>query len=190
MKLTQTGSVFIYDDDEGVNWKVAFQGKRKEMIATVYKNNSFYAEVSSLKGNASKTQAVLIIKSATDNYTPREESKNPFRQTSIFDFLPTELVNKFVIKKADDNGEKKEDDFFLDLTDDYVWIIKSKSGQVYKGIKNDGFNSKKVMLALIDKLNKAHRPNIEQREDGLYVCWSEHEKHEGCDYSPEISYND
>jgi hypothetical protein len=32
------------------------------------------------------------------------------------------------------------------------------------------------------------RPNIEQREDGLYICWNLHEKHEGCQYEKAIDY--
>lgn len=40
------------------------------------------------------------------------------------------------------------------------------------------------------KLNEAHRPNIEERADGLYICWNFHERSEPCDYEKVISYPD
>lgn len=43
--------------------------------------------------------------------------------------------------------------------------------------------------ALVDSLAMDHyRPNLEQREDGLYVCWDNHEKHEACEYEKAIEY--
>lgn len=41
---------------------------------------------------------------------------------------------------------------------------------------------------LCDRLNKAYRPNIKSQEDGLYVCWNNHEKYEACDYELVIPY--
>jgi len=46
-----------------------------------------------------------------------------------------------------------------------------------------------IAEALVKKLNEAHRPNLESREDGLYVCWNEHSKSEGCSFVIEIENN-
>ena len=70
--------------------------------------------------------------------------------------------------------------YYLDLTDDYTWVIKSDTKRFLAG------KDKTTAISLIERLNKAHRPNIEQRGAELWVCWNNHERHEECNYIREI----
>jgi hypothetical protein len=70
--------------------------------------------------------------------------------------------------------------YYLDLSDEGIWLIKHSvdKTQCYTA----GYDKEKV-VKLIDELNDAHRPNIEQPElNKIRVCWNLHEKGEKCDY--------
>ena len=72
--------------------------------------------------------------------------------------------------------------FTLEYVDgEFRWLIK-KGKDVYTA----GNDVKKV-ISLIDRLNKAHRPNVRQDSlNKISVCWNNHDKHEGCIYLTEI----
>jgi len=72
--------------------------------------------------------------------------------------------------------------FYLDLSDDEYWLIKTRDGKRYSA----GDNKQKV-VDLIERLNSAHRPNVLQGEmHEVFVCWNNHEKGQKCDYEQEI----
>lgn len=72
--------------------------------------------------------------------------------------------------------------YYIDLAEEGWWLIRSKSGERYTA----GDDKQKV-IDLIDRLNKAHRPNILQNFiNSISVCWNNHEKHEDCNYEHEI----
>ena len=72
--------------------------------------------------------------------------------------------------------------FYIDLSDEGHWLIKSKDGKRYTA----GFDKEKAEK-LITKLNEAHRPNVHQGEvNEIFVCWNNHERSQDCDYVQEI----
>jgi hypothetical protein len=72
--------------------------------------------------------------------------------------------------------------FYLDLADEGFWLIKDKNGKRYTA----GYDKDKV-VNLINRLNEAHRPNIEQGAmNEIYVCWNNHDKGYKCDFEREI----
>lgn len=73
-----------------------------------------------------------------------------------------------------------EPSFYLDQADDTEWLIKRQDKR-YRA----GFN-KSAVVALIDRLNKAHRPNIEQTDGEIYVCWNNHDKGDKCEFEREL----
>ncbi len=74
------------------------------------------------------------------------------------------------------------DFYYLDLSDEGYWLIKTKSGERYSA----GYDKQKV-LSLINRLNQAHRPNIIQKElNKIWVCWNYHDKDDDCEYINEI----
>ena len=60
--------------------------------------------------------------------------------------------------------------YYLDLSDDGIWLIKSGSKRFHAGADKDKAEN------LIARLNESHRPNVEERDGTLYVCWNNHEK--------------
>ena len=79
-----------------------------------------------------------------------------------------------------DKKENVMNEYILDLHDSGNWLIKG-FGKTYHA----GYN-KLVTQNLIERLNNAHRPNIEEKDNSLYVCWNSHEKWEDCEYVLEI----
>ena len=72
--------------------------------------------------------------------------------------------------------------FYLDLADGGNWLIKDRSGNRYTA----GYDKDKV-VNLINRLNEAHRPNVEQGDlNEIYVCWNNHDKNDKCDFEREI----
>lgn len=71
--------------------------------------------------------------------------------------------------------------YYLDLSDEYVWLIKCGSKRFHAGF------DKGVVENLVARLNEAHRPNIEERHDVLYVCWNLHDKGDKCEWVAEIT---
>lgn len=68
--------------------------------------------------------------------------------------------------------------YYFDLDDDYVCLIKDRNGNRFTA----GRNKEKVQ-DLIKKLNKAHRPNVEQVSKSIIkICWNNHERSEGCEW--------
>jgi hypothetical protein len=62
------------------------------------------------------------------------------------------------------------------------YFIKTIDGKRYTA----GHDKLKV-LSLINRLNEAHRPNVEQGDSNeIYVCWNLHDKGEKCDFVREI----
>lgn len=77
----------------------------------------------------------------------------------------------------------EKETYYLDLSDEGNWLIKSTYGErFWTGIGTD----KQKVINLIERLNKAHRPSIEQRDNEIWVCWNEHEKGEDCNFKREI----
>lgn len=72
--------------------------------------------------------------------------------------------------------------FFLDLADNGNWLIKDRNSNRYTA-----GNNKEKVVALIKRLNEAHRPNIEQGDlNEIYVCWNNHDKNDKCEFEREI----
>jgi len=72
--------------------------------------------------------------------------------------------------------------YYLDLSDEGHWLIKSRNRERFTA----GYDKQKV-INLIERLNKAHRPNIHQGEiNEVFVCWNDHEKGQKCEYIQEI----
>lgn len=72
--------------------------------------------------------------------------------------------------------------FYLDLSDSGDWLIKDRIGNRYTA----GSDKEKV-ADLINRLNEAHRPNIEQGDlNEIWVCWNNHGKNTKCDFMREI----
>ena len=89
--------------------------------------------------------------------------------------------------------ENNKDFFYLDLSDEQIWLIKSKGGQRYTAgfrFKENGIEDiehKNNVKNLIKRLNEAHRPNIEQIGlNKISVCWNYHEKGEKYNFISEI----
>lgn len=75
--------------------------------------------------------------------------------------------------------------YYLEQCGKTALVIRHRvSGRRYDAGKDIG-----LAWGLVARLNKAHRPGIEQMEGGLYVCWNLHEKGDDCDYVKEIDYN-
>ena len=71
-----------------------------------------------------------------------------------------------------------ENNYYLDLRDDLIWLIKDRAGYRFTA----GRNKEKVQ-DLIEKLNKAHRPNVRQVSESIIeICWNNHERCEGCQW--------
>jgi len=70
--------------------------------------------------------------------------------------------------------------YYLDLSDDGVWLIKNNSERFHAGFDKDKAQK------LITRLNDANHPNVEERDSTLYVCWNLHEKGDKCDWEMEI----
>ncbi len=71
--------------------------------------------------------------------------------------------------------------YYLDLSDDGNWLIKNGTDVFHAG------ENKEKAENLIFRLNNSHRPNIEEINNVLYVCWNLHLKGEKCDWIAEIS---
>ena len=67
-------------------------------------------------------------------------------------------------------------EWLLDLHDSGYWMARWHD-TIYP-IGTD----KEFALLLIDKLNKAHRPNLELINGNLCVCWNSHAKGNECEY--------
>lgn len=79
-----------------------------------------------------------------------------------------------------------EGEYYLDQSDDGVWLIKHTTDANIR--YTAGYDKEKV-VRLVDELNDAHRPNIEQPEPNkLMVCWNLHEKYEPCNYVEVLGY--
>lgn len=77
----------------------------------------------------------------------------------------------------------KEDPYYLDLSDEGPWLIRRNNPEEKF---TAGFDKEKAM-ELIEKLNGANRPNVENREiNEIWVCWNNHDKWDDCDYVREI----
>ena len=71
-----------------------------------------------------------------------------------------------------------ENRYFLDLDDNFTWLIKDTNGNRYTA-----GDKKERVIELIHRLNEAHRPNIEQRGASIIaICWNNHEKQEPCEW--------
>ncbi len=70
--------------------------------------------------------------------------------------------------------------FYLDCHETGNWLIK-----INQSVYHAGYNKESAMN-LIERLNNTHRPNIEEINNCLYICWNHHEKHENCEYILEI----
>ena len=80
------------------------------------------------------------------------------------------------------NPNKIKRPFYIDLSDDGCWLIKTIDGKRYTAGRD-----KLKVLSLINRLNEAHRPNVEQGDSNeIYVCWNLHDKGEKCDFVREI----
>lgn len=77
------------------------------------------------------------------------------------------------------------DDIFTDdtkkyqlaLMEDWTCVIISRNNEVFHAGRD---KHKAARLELM--LNKTHRPNVEERDGNLYVCWNNHEKHDACEW--------
>jgi hypothetical protein len=78
----------------------------------------------------------------------------------------------------------EKETYYLDLSDQGNWLIKSTYGDRFvSGIGTD----KQKVINLIERLNKAHRPSVEQRGlSEIWICWNEHKREEDCDFKREI----
>lgn len=76
-----------------------------------------------------------------------------------------------------------KDFFYLDQSDNGYWLIKDRiNDKRYSA----GYDKQKVQ-DLISRLNKAHRPNVEQFDlHEIFVCWNDHDRHEKCNFVKEI----
>lgn len=66
--------------------------------------------------------------------------------------------------------------YILDLHDAGFWLIRLGDKTWPAG------TDKQAAIHLIARLNQAHYPNIERRDNQLYVCWNEHEKGAACSF--------
>lgn len=70
----------------------------------------------------------------------------------------------------------KVDPYYLDRHIEGYWLIRSRMETF-----TAGYNREKV-VSLIEKLNKAHRPNIEQISlHEIQICWNEHHRSGDCE---------
>lgn len=69
-----------------------------------------------------------------------------------------------------------QNEYFLDLRDDLTWLIRWNEKSYPAG------RDKARAIRVIEKLNKAHRPSLEMRDNNLIVCWNMHEKGEKCEF--------
>lgn len=76
-------------------------------------------------------------------------------------------------------SDLQTDNFILDFNEDQ-WFIRNGS-KLFMG----GTDKQKVQ-DLIKRLNGGHRPNVEQVDNMIFVCWNHHEKGEKCDWVCEI----
>lgn len=83
-----------------------------------------------------------------------------------------------------DSYTPTKDEYYLDLSDEGTWLIKFRAGSEYGDRKfTAGKHNKKGVIELIEKLNKAHLPNIVQvGESKLSICWNTHDRSEPCEY--------
>ena len=72
-------------------------------------------------------------------------------------------------------------------------LVKSESGLLR--IINDEYakdypagTNESLAMDLVARLNKAHRPNIEIRNDDMLVCFNLHDKHCPCEFEIEIPF--
>lgn len=69
--------------------------------------------------------------------------------------------------------------FVLDQADDGEWLVWDKE----EGMKHRMGHDKQRVTELLARLNSAHRPNVERvADDGLRVCWNDHDKGQPCEY--------
>lgn len=68
--------------------------------------------------------------------------------------------------------------FVLDQADDGEWLVWDKGNNAKHRMGRD----KPRVATLIQRLNAAHRPNVERTGDGMAVCWNDHDKGRSCEY--------
>lgn len=88
-----------------------------------------------------------------------------------------------LINKESKNSENTNQKYKLEKSEDSTQYFIKIGGESYRA----GYREA-IANSLVNKLNQAHRPNLEAKIDGLYVCWNEHDKHEGCKMVREIIY--
>ena len=68
------------------------------------------------------------------------------------------------------------DAFVLDRHESGYWVARWHNATYPLGRNRD------FALAIVRRLNEAHRPNLEIRGNSLYVCWNAHDKGDKCTY--------
>lgn len=93
-------------------------------------------------------------------------------------------LSEFSSGSGVDSCTPTKGEYYLDLSDEGTWLIKLRAGSEYGDRKfTAGKHSKKEVVELIEKLNKAHLPNIIQTEESkLSICWNIHDRSEPCEY--------
>lgn len=69
-----------------------------------------------------------------------------------------------------------ENEYILDLSEEGHWLARWHQDTFPIGMDKD------KAINVIDRLNSAHRPNLEISDDDLVVCWNDHDKGDKCDY--------
>lgn len=89
------------------------------------------------------------------------------------------------ISELRDTHDTKGDNGLYSLINkgDKLMLMDSSDNSYYAGEDDN------VAIWAIKILTHSHRPNIEEREDGLYACLNYHEKGYPCDYYKLINYS-
>lgn len=75
------------------------------------------------------------------------------------------------------------------LTDGRIFLFEFNDSHRTTGKAYFAGRDPEAAALVAEDFNKGHRINLEQREEGLFVCWNDHPKDAGCEWQCAVRYS-